>query len=77
MAPSDRLTDYSEQEEDEKKTGRALGTKRKFDEFECPACSANNPFDTFGNGDEVLCNWCGMQFKAVVDDEGSLRLKEL
>ena len=73
MAP---LDDYGGHDEDEKPTGKALGTKRKFDEFECPACSANNPFDTFGNGDEVLCNWCGMEFRAVVDDEGNLKLKE-
>lgn len=72
------MDDYTEeQEEEEKKSGKALGTKRKFDEFECPACSANNPYDTFGNNEELLCNWCGMQFKAVVDEEGNLRLKEL
>jgi hypothetical protein len=72
------MDDYTEeQEEEEKKSGRALGTKRKFDEFECPACSANNPYDTFGNNEELLCNWCGMQFKAVVDEEGNLTLKDL
>ncbi len=71
------IEDWSVEDEDEKPTGKALGTKRKFDEFECPACSANNPYDTFGNGDEVLCNWCGMSFRALVDDEGTLRLKEL
>ncbi|MFN2548376.1 MAG: hypothetical protein ABR567_13165 [Myxococcales bacterium] len=71
------MDDYSEHEEEEKKSGRSLGTKRKFDEFECPACSANNPYDTFGNNDELLCNWCGMQFRAVVDEEGTLKLKEL
>ena len=70
------LDDYSGHEEDEKPTGKDLGAKRKFDEFECPACSANNPFDTFGNGDDVLCNWCGMEFRAIVDDEGNLKLKE-
>jgi hypothetical protein len=75
--PDDRLDDPSEQDDDDKKSGRALGTRRRFEEFDCPACSANNPFDTFGNGDEVLCNWCGMQFRAVVDEEGALRLKEL
>ena len=72
------MDDYSEEhEEEEKKSGKALGSRRKFDEFECPTCNANNPYDSFGNNDEVLCNWCGMQFKAVVDEEGNLRLKEL
>ena len=74
--PRDDFSSDSESEDDDKKTGRDLGSKRRFDEFECPACSANNPFDTFGNGDDVLCNWCGMEFRAIVDEEGSLRLKE-
>lgn len=77
MAPQDPFRDDSEHEDEERKSGRALGSKRRFDEFECPTCSANNPLDSFGNGDEVLCNWCGVEFRAVVDDEGSLRLKEL
>ena len=67
---------YSEGDDEEKKTGKELGTKRKFDEFECPSCSANNPFDTFGNGDDVICGWCAMEFRVVVDDEGTLKLKE-
>ena len=77
MAPRDDLGGAETDDEDEKQTGKALGTRRRFSEFECPTCSANNPFDEFGNNDEVLCNWCGLQFKAVVDDEGNLKLKEL
>ena len=73
----DRLSHYEETEDEDTKSGKALGTKRKFDEFECPACSAHNPFDTFGHGDDVLCNWCGMEFRAVVDDEGNLKLKDM
>lgn len=76
MAPRD-FDEYHEEDEDEKKTGKALGSKRKFEEFECPVCSAHNPFDTFGNNDEVQCNWCGLSYKAIVDDDGNLRLKEL
>jgi len=63
--------------EDEKRTGRTLGRRRKISEFECPTCSAHNPFEEFGNEDEVVCNWCGLQFKAVINDEGKLKLKEL
>lgn len=77
MAHPDRLADDFEQDEDEKKPGAEQGTRRRFEEFDCPTCSANNPSDSFGNGDEVLCGWCGLSFKAVVDDEGRLRLKEL
>lgn len=73
----DRQRDYALEDEEEAPKGAAQGSRRRFSEFECPACSANNPFDEFGNNDEVLCNWCGLQFKAQVDDEGTLRLKEL
>ena len=71
--PSDQYVD----DEDEKKSGKDLGTRRRFSEFECPTCNANNPSDDFGNNDELLCNYCGLSFKALVDDEGNLRLKEL
>jgi hypothetical protein len=79
MAPPDRgpLGDFAEHDEDEdKKSGKSLGSARKFEEFECPACSAHNPFEPFGNGDDVLCNWCGLQFLALVDEDGNLKLKE-
>ena len=77
MPQRDSFSDYGDLEDEEKKSGKSLGTKRRFAEFECPSCSANNPFDEFGNNDEVLCSWCGLEFKASVDDEGTLRLKEL
>ena len=79
MAPPDRdpLGDSSDQDDEDRKSGKSLGTKRKFDEFECPACSANNPLDAFGNGEDVLCNWCGMQFLVIVDEDGNLKLKDL
>jgi hypothetical protein len=73
----DRERDAALEDDEDAPKGAALGARRRFDEFECPACSANNPFDEFGNNDEVLCNWCGLQFKALVDDEGKLKLKEL
>ena len=77
--PYDKATlgQIAEQEEDEnKKSGEFLGSKRKFDEFECPACSAHNPFDDFGNDDEVTCGWCGMGFVAIVDDDSRLKLRQ-
>ncbi|HOX46105.1 MAG TPA: hypothetical protein PK668_21055 [Myxococcota bacterium] len=42
--------------------------KRLF-EFECPLCSANNPYDDgFGAGDEVRCYYCGSEFRCSIDD---------
>lgn len=68
--------DSEDQEAEDRKSGRSLGSKRKFDEFECPTCSAHNPHDNFGNADEVTCNWCGLAFNVLVDEEGNLKLKE-
>lgn len=70
-------SDFVEMDDDEdRKAGASLGAKRKFDEFECPLCSAHNPQDDFGNGDDVLCNWCGVGFVVKVDEDGKLKLRE-
>jgi hypothetical protein len=76
MAQRGSFNDFEEQDDADRKSGQHLGTKRRFDEFECPTCSAHNPHETFGNADEVVCNWCGVSFVAAVDDEGKLRLRE-
>jgi transcription elongation factor Elf1 len=76
--PRDDLGYTGEEEEEEaRKSGAAKGSKRRFDEFECPACTAHNPVgDGFGNNDELICNYCGVSFRAAVDDEGKLKMKE-
>jgi hypothetical protein len=57
--------------------GEKEGRKRIFKDFDCPSCSANNPYDDgFSDGDEVLCYYCGAEFKVLVNDEGRLRLRE-
>ena len=63
--------------EDESDKEMALQTAgRRWKEFDCPECNANNPVDdTFGDGDEVLCNYCGSEFNAKVSEEGRLKLK--
>lgn len=39
------------------KDGRKKGT---WVEFDCPVCSAHNPWDDgFTWGDELFCSWCG------------------
>ncbi len=53
------------------------GRKRRFDDFDCPDCNANNPWDDgFGDGDEIRCYYCGQEWKVIVSDEGRLRLRE-
>ena len=65
-------------DDDRKGSPDADGQGRRFPDFDCPDCSANNPYDdTFGNGDEVRCYYCGQEFKAEVSDSGRLRLRAL
>lgn len=64
-------------DDDDKKKGAGTG-RTTFKEFDCPSCSANNPSDPpFADGEEVLCNYCGTEFKVKVSDEGKFKLKEI
>ncbi len=68
--------DHSYDDEDEPKRGESEDRSRRFGDFDCPECSANNPYDdSFGHGDEVRCYYCGQEFKAEVNDSGKLRLR--
>lgn len=50
---------------------------RRFKEFECPVCNANNPHDDgFGEGEEVRCFYCGQEFEAGLTTTGRLKLRE-
>ena len=72
MAP-----EYEYEDEDAKKA-EAAGVNSKFKEFDCPSCNANNPADPpFGDGEEVLCNYCGQEYRVKVSEEGRLKLKEI
>jgi DNA-directed RNA polymerase subunit RPC12/RpoP len=51
--------------------------RKRFTEFDCPDCSANNPIDDgFYDGDEIRCLYCGIAFKVTVSS-GRLRLAEV
>lgn len=66
--------------EDDEPVGRGAeaGRTRRFDDFDCPDCAANNPYDDgFGDGDDVRCFYCGQDFRAAVTEAGRLRLKSL
>jgi hypothetical protein len=57
--------------------GRDEDKKRVFDEFDCPDCDANNPYDEgFVAGDEVRCYYCGNLYKVMVNDSGKVTYKE-
>lgn len=45
-------------------------------EFECPECSAHNPWDDgFSVGEEVFCSWCGVRLKVRKAGEEGDRFK--
>ncbi len=65
------------EDDDAEASGVGEGSARRFHDFDCPGCNANNPYDDpFGNGDEVLCYYCGQEYRVQVTDAGRLRLKE-
>lgn len=71
LRPQDLHSDDDEGE-------RGHGVKSRFSDFDCPSCNANNPSgDGFGDGDEVLCNYCGTEYRVRITAEGRLRLKEM
>jgi hypothetical protein len=62
-------TDEEEEREDK---------RRRFAEFDCPSCNANNPYDEpFGDGDHVRCFYCGEEFAVTVTGGNHLRLREV
>ena len=68
------MRDYGGDDGDADKGGK----KRKFDEFDCPSCDANNPYDDgFYAGDEVRCYYCGLMYKVHIRDDGRVKYKEV
>jgi uncharacterized Zn-finger protein len=48
---------------------------KRFYEFDCPNCDANNPMnDGFRHGDEVICLYCGLEFKVQTISEDKFKL---
>ncbi len=67
--------DAYDMDDDEKDAGKG-GASSRFKDFDCPSCNANNPTD-FGDGEEVLCNYCGTEFKVKVSDSGKAKFREI
>ncbi len=63
-------------DEDDEKDDSSEGASRRFGDFDCPECSANNPYDDkFGHGDEIRCYYCGAEFRVTVTDSGRLKTR--
>ena len=65
-------------EDEDLKDDSTAGGARRFGDFDCPECDANNPYDDkFGAGDEIRCYYCGAEFLVQVSEEGRLKLRLL
>jgi transcription elongation factor Elf1 len=65
---------YDDGDDDKELDGKA----KKFFEFDCPSCNANNPWgDGFVDKEEINCHYCGTSFVVRLSDEGKLKLKEI
>lgn len=54
------------------------GSGKPLVDFECPTCNAHNPTgDPITDGQELLCHYCGTQFRATLTDSGKLKLREI
>ena len=63
---------------DDDDLGEGEGQLRRFGDFDCPDCAANNPYDDlFGDGDEIRCFYCGQEFRVTVTEEGRLKVRAI
>lgn len=64
-------------DDDDAPRGQASGKRLK--DWDCPSCNAHNPTEEFvpeKKGVEIRCNYCGVEFKVTVTDEGRFKFKE-
>lgn len=63
-------------EDDEASSRELAGPQRKYTDFDCPECNANNPVDEpIVDGAELRCCYCGEELKARISEEGRLKLR--
>lgn len=76
MAGGAGLKDWHDDDDD-----RPKGVPgKKLKDWDCPACNANNPTEEFvpeTKAVEVRCNYCGVEYKVSLTDEGRFKFKEL
>jgi len=72
------MSSFSSYDDDEAKDAERSEGKGKRKEFDCPNCNANNPTEEpLADGMELLCNYCGNEYKVKLTSEGRMKLKEL
>ncbi|XXF75844.1 hypothetical protein P2318_22650 [Myxococcaceae bacterium GXIMD 01537] len=61
----------------EKEMAKEAKRGKGLTDFDCPSCNANNPADPpISDGGEVMCHYCGSEFRASVSD-GKVKLREV
>lgn len=62
----------------EKEMARDNKGGKGLKDFDCPSCNANNPADPpLVDGSEVLCHYCGTEFKVMMSGEGRPKFREV
>lgn len=65
--------------DDDDDGGDKKALTKHLKDWDCPQCNANNPSDedVGKRGVEARCNYCGVEFKITVSDEGKWKFKEI
>lgn len=66
-----------EENDDDRPRGPA---GKKLKDWDCPSCQANNPTDEFipeKKGIELRCNYCGVEYRITLSEEGRVKFKEI
>lgn len=69
--------DWAQHDDDDRQRGPA---GKKLRDWDCPSCNANNPSDEFvpeKKALELRCNYCGVEFRVSLSEEGRVKFKEI
>ncbi|MBM4781284.1 MAG: hypothetical protein GQE15_26665 [Archangiaceae bacterium] len=70
-------SDWGQHDDDDRQRGPA---GKKLRDWDCPSCNANNPSDEFvpeKKSLELRCNYCGVEFRVSLSEEGRVKFKEI
>lgn len=58
--------------------GGSRGKQKVRRDFDCPDCTANNPYDEgVRPGEEVRCFYCGMEYRVEATRDGRVRFRAM
>jgi transcription elongation factor Elf1 len=69
---------FNNHQDDDELKDEEKANRNKRKDFDCPTCNANNPVDEpYADGTELMCNYCGAEFKVRETGEGRFKFKEM